>query len=51
MFTLSGICAASLLVHGAVADKKILVHPESSIAVSYIVTVKIIGVKSKVNEN
>jgi hypothetical protein len=39
------------MVHGAVADKKILVHPESSIAVSYVVAFKMVGVQSKFNEN
>jgi hypothetical protein len=38
MLTLSGTCAACLLLHGAVADKKLLVHPESRIAVSFVVT-------------
>jgi hypothetical protein len=39
MFTLSGVCAAYLLVRGAVADKKILVHPESKISVPSAVAV------------
>jgi hypothetical protein len=47
----SHIMAACLLVHGAVADKKLLVNTESSIAVSSIVYVTMIGVKSKVNAN
>jgi hypothetical protein len=51
MLTLSEMCAARLLAHGAVADKKILVHPESSIAVSSGVAVNMVGVKSKVNAN
>jgi hypothetical protein len=51
MFTLSGFFAACLLVHGDVADKKLLVHPESSISVSSVVAVKMVGVQSKVNEN
>jgi hypothetical protein len=38
MLTLSGTCAACLLLHGAVADKKMMVHPESIIAVSFVVT-------------
>jgi hypothetical protein len=33
MFKLSGMCTAYLLVHGAVFDKKLLVRPESKIAV------------------
>jgi hypothetical protein len=36
---------------GAVDDKKILVHPVSSIAVSSVVAVKMVGVKSKFNKN
>jgi hypothetical protein len=51
MLTLSGMCAARLLVHGAVTDKKILVHPESRIAVSSVVAVNMVGVQSKVNAN
>jgi hypothetical protein len=38
MLTLSGTCAACLLLHGAVSDKKLLVHPESRIGVSFVVT-------------
>jgi hypothetical protein len=38
MLSLSGTCAACLLLHGAVADKKLMVHPESIIAVSFVVT-------------
>jgi hypothetical protein len=49
MFTLSGMCDVCLMVHGAVADAKLLVHPESSIAVSSAVSVKKFGVQSKVN--
>jgi hypothetical protein len=51
MLTLSGMCATYLLVHGAVADKKLLVHMESSIAVSSVVAVDMVGVQSKVNAN
>jgi hypothetical protein len=40
MFTLSGMCAACLLLHGAAADKKLLVHPESII---------VVGIQSKDN--
>jgi hypothetical protein len=43
MFTLSGMCAACLLVNFAVADKKILVHPKSRIAVSSAVAVNVMG--------
>jgi hypothetical protein len=38
MLTLSVTCAACLSLHGAVADKNFLVHPESRIAVSFVVT-------------
>jgi hypothetical protein len=51
ILTLSGMCAAYLLVYGAVADKKLLVHPESSIALSSVVDVNMVGVQSKVNSN
>jgi hypothetical protein len=51
IFTLSGMCAACLLVHGAVADKNILVHPEYRITVLSVVAVKSDGVQSKVNAN
>jgi hypothetical protein len=51
MLTLSGMCAAHLLVHGDVADKKIIAQLESSIAVSSVVAVKMVGVQSKVNAN
>jgi hypothetical protein len=47
MLTLSGTCAACLLLHGAVADKKLLVHPESRIVVSFVVTSVNDGVQSK----
>jgi hypothetical protein len=47
MFTLSGTCAACLLLHGAAADKKIMVHPESRIAVSSVVALEGDGVQSK----
>jgi hypothetical protein len=47
MLTLSGTCAACLSLHGEVADKKMLVHPESRIAVSCVVTSVKDGVQSK----
>jgi hypothetical protein len=47
MLTLSGTCAACLSLHGAAADKKLLVHPESRIAVSFVVTSVKNGVQSK----
>jgi hypothetical protein len=51
MFTLSGMCAACLLVHGAVADKQISVHPGCKVAVSSVVAVKSVGVQSTDNAN
>jgi hypothetical protein len=47
MLTLSGTRAACLSLHGAVADKKMLVHPDSRIAVSFVVTSVKDGVQSK----
>jgi hypothetical protein len=47
MLTLSGTCASCLLLHGAVADIKLLVQPESIIAVSFVVTSVNDGVQSK----
>jgi hypothetical protein len=47
MLTLSGTCASCLLLHGADADKKLLVQLESRIAVSFIVTSVKVGVQSK----
>jgi hypothetical protein len=47
MLTLSGTCAACLSLHGAAAAKKMLVHPESRIAVSFVVTLVKDGVHSK----
>jgi hypothetical protein len=47
MFTLNGTCDACLSLHGAAADKKLLVHPESKIAVSSVVTLGKGGVQSK----
>jgi hypothetical protein len=47
MLTLSGTCASCLLLHGAVADKKILVQPESRIAVSFVVNSLNDGMQSK----
>jgi hypothetical protein len=38
MLALSGMRASCLLLHGAVADKKMLVQPESRISVSFVVT-------------
>jgi hypothetical protein len=49
MFTLSGTCAACLSLHGAAADKKLLVHPESRIAVSSVGGLVVVGVQSKDN--
>jgi hypothetical protein len=47
MLTLSRMCATCLLMHGAVADKKMLVQAESRIAVSFGVTSVKDGVQSK----
>jgi hypothetical protein len=47
MFTLSGTCDACLSLHGAAADKKLLVHPESRNAVSSVVTLGKGEVQSK----
>jgi hypothetical protein len=47
MLTLSGTCASCLLLHGAVDDKKLLVHPESRIDVSFVVTSVKDGVQSE----
>jgi hypothetical protein len=51
MLTCNGTCAARLFVHGAVADKKLLVQTESSIALSFIDTDNVGGVQSKVKAN
>jgi hypothetical protein len=47
MLTLIGTCAACLSLHGAAADKKLLVHPESRITASSFVTLEKDGVQSK----
>jgi hypothetical protein len=47
MLTLSRTCATCLSLHGAAADKKLLVHPESRIAVSFVVTSVKDGEQSK----
>jgi hypothetical protein len=49
MSTLIVMCAAFLLMHGDVADKKSLVHPEYKIAVSSGADFISDGVHSKVN--
>jgi hypothetical protein len=51
MLTCNGTRAARLFMQGAVADKKLLVQPESSIAVSFNMTVDVGGVQSKVKAN
>jgi hypothetical protein len=51
MLTCNGTCTTRLFMHGAVADKKLLVQPESSIAVSFIDTYDVGGVQSKVKVN
>jgi hypothetical protein len=48
ILTCNGTCALRLFMHGAVADKKLLVQPESSIDVSLNETVDYGGVQSKV---
>jgi hypothetical protein len=49
MFTFSGTCAACLSLQGAAADRKLLVHPESRIAVSPVGSFLFVGIKSKDN--
>jgi hypothetical protein len=49
MFTLIGTCGTCLPLHGAVADKKLLLHPESRIAVSSVIMLGKGGVQSKDN--
>jgi hypothetical protein len=43
----SRTCAACLSLHGAAADEKLMVHPESRIAVSFVVTSVKDGEQSK----
>jgi hypothetical protein len=45
------MCAACLLVHGTVDDKKLSVHPEPKITVSYGVAIRSDGVQSEVKAN
>jgi hypothetical protein len=45
MFTFSGTCAACLLLHGAAADNKFMVHPEARIAVSFVAAFVVVGVQ------
>jgi hypothetical protein len=47
MFTLISTCAACLTLHGVAADKKLLVHPESRIAVLSVVKLEKDGEQSK----
>jgi hypothetical protein len=49
IFTLSGMYAACLSLHGAAADRKLLVHPESRINVSSVSAFVVVGVQSKDN--
>jgi hypothetical protein len=51
MLTCNGTCAARLFMHGAVADKKIIVQPKFIIAVSFIDTEDVGGVQSKFKAN
>jgi hypothetical protein len=46
ILTLSGICGACVLVHGTVADKKLLVQPESKIDVLSVLAIRNYGVNS-----
>jgi hypothetical protein len=47
MFTLSGTITDCVSLHGAAADKKLLVHPESIIAVLSVEEFEVVGVQSK----
>jgi hypothetical protein len=49
MLTLSGTYAACLSQHGAAADKKLLVQPESKIAVLSVGAFVVVGAQSKDN--
>jgi hypothetical protein len=51
MLKYNGTCAALLFMHGAVADNKLRVQPESSISVSFIDNDDVGGVHSKVKAN
>jgi hypothetical protein len=51
MLTSSVMCAAYLLVHGTVTEKKLIVHPESRIDVSSVSAVNNYGMQSKVRTN
>jgi hypothetical protein len=48
MLTCNSTCAARLFMQGDVAERKNLVQPESSIAVSFIDTDDVGGLQSKV---
>jgi hypothetical protein len=47
MFTLSGVCAACLLVHGAVADITIILHPENKTLCHPLLLLKLMGYSLK----
>jgi hypothetical protein len=47
---LSGTCAACLSLHGAAADKKLLVHPESRTSMSSVAALDGVGLQSKDSE-
>jgi hypothetical protein len=51
MLACNGTCTTHVCMHGAVADKKMLVEPVSSIAVSFIDADHVVGVQSKVKVN
>jgi hypothetical protein len=49
MFTLRWTCAACLLLHNAAADKQLIVHPDSRVAVLSVRALVAVGVQSKDN--
>jgi hypothetical protein len=49
MLTYNGTCATRLFMHGAVADKKMIVQPESSIARSLMITM-LVGYSLKLKQ-
>jgi hypothetical protein len=49
MFTLIGTCAACLSLHGAAADNRLRVQPESRIDVLSVGAFVVVGVQSKEN--
>jgi hypothetical protein len=49
MFALIGTCDACLSLHGAAADTKLILHPESRITVSSVGALVVAGVQSEDN--